>query len=376
MRRVLLLALFAALALPAQAARRITVDQLRQMLVSRLAAHESDSSLAQRLYSQELSEQLTSLTLQRLTSELKPGRQTALALDLLADTSAFLEPPSGELPQLEPPDAAARELMLNEAANFAQVTLHHLPNFLATRITRSYDNTPLIRMRDGSAPQSAYLHSSGTLSEEITYRDGHEVVSISPGASITNKTATDPVGGLRSTGEFGPVLAIVLADSSHGTVTWSRWEHTPSGLAAVFRYEVPKTVSHYTVTYCCVGGKRLPTLNPVLGPETSDRYNGSPGYHGQLYLDPATGAVLGLTLEAQLKNSDPIRRAAVSVQYAKVDISGSAYVCPVQSVAVSSVLVRSNPEEYWIVRRVNHVTFSNYHRFGSTMRILEGAPAQ
>ena len=166
MRRVLLLALFAALALSAQAARRITIDQLRQMLVSRLAAHQSDSSLAQRLSSQELSEQLTSLTLQRLTSELKPGRQTVLALDLLADTSAFLEPPPGELPHLEPPDAAAREFMLNAAGNFARVTLQHLPNFLATRITRSYDNTPLFAMRDGSSPQSTYLHSSGTLSQK------------------------------------------------------------------------------------------------------------------------------------------------------------------------------------------------------------------
>ena len=155
MRRVLLLALFAALALPAQAARRITVDQLRQMLVSRLAAHQSDSSLAQRLSSQELSEQLTSLTLQRLTSELKPGRQTVLALDLLADTSAFLEPPPGELPHLEPPDTATREFMLNAAGNFARVTLQHLPNFLATRITRSYDrNQPTCIRPEPSARKS------------------------------------------------------------------------------------------------------------------------------------------------------------------------------------------------------------------------------
>ena len=371
-----MLALFAALALPAQAARRITVDQLRQMLVSRLAAHQSDSSLAQRLSSQELSEQLTSLTLQRLTSELKPGRQTVLALDLLADTSAFLEPPPGELPHLEPPDTATREFMLNAAGNFARVTLQHLPNFLATRITRSYDNSPLLTMRDGSSPQSTYLHSSGTLSQEITYRDGHEVVRDSPGASITNTTATNAVGGLRSTGEFGPVLAIVLADSSKGTVTWSRWEQTASGLAAVFRYEVPKTVSHYTVTYCCVGGQGLPTLNPVLGPETSDSYNGRPGYYGQLYLDPATGAVLGLTLETRLKSYDPIRRAAISIQYGAVEINGNSYICPVRSIAISSVVVRSSREEYRVIRRVNDATFTNYHRFGSTMRILEGASAQ
>jgi len=34
-------------------------------------------------------------------------------------------------------------------------------------------------------------------------------------------------------------------------VTFSHWEQTPAGLAAVYRYSVPKAASHYTVNYCC-----------------------------------------------------------------------------------------------------------------------------
>ncbi len=77
-----------------------------------------------------------------------------------------------------------------------------------------------------------------------------------------------------------------------------------------------------------------------------------------------------------MKSYDPIRRAAISIQYGAVEINGNSYICPVRSIAISSVVVRSSREEYRVIRRVNDATFTNYHRFGSTMRILEGASAQ
>ena len=48
-------------------------------------------------------EQLTQPMLDRITAEFKPGPKTVLSLKLLADSSAFLEPPAGELLDKAPP---------------------------------------------------------------------------------------------------------------------------------------------------------------------------------------------------------------------------------------------------------------------------------
>jgi hypothetical protein len=86
---------------------RVTVQQLQQFLEDQQAEHVSDSDLAQKLAGAELSEQLTEFKLNRLKSELKLGEETTTELNLLADLSAFLEPPAADSLAKEPPDAAA-----------------------------------------------------------------------------------------------------------------------------------------------------------------------------------------------------------------------------------------------------------------------------
>ncbi len=104
---------------------------------------------------------------------------------------------------------------------------------------------------------------------------------------------------------FGPVLATVLVDAAQGKLAWSHWEQVAAAPLAVFRFAVPREKSHYEVEFCCV---------------TAD--NGSyrvfrqfSGYHGEMAVDPATGAILRLTLEADLKPADKIVRSDILVEY-------------------------------------------------------------
>lgn len=377
MRRLILVALLFASTLPAVAFHRVNIDGLRQLMISGQAAHEADSDLAQRLGSLELTEQLTSITLNQLTAQMKPGPKSAQALALLADTSSFLDPPASEIPAKDAPNAATRQSLMNAAVNFVAVTLRQLPDFLATRVTHSFDDMPAAVTHSGWSPNAA-LHLAGTFTQEITYRGGHEIV-----ATVPAKVPTDQSGpsesplGLISKGEFGPVLATILRDSSKGRVAFSHWEQTPAGLAAVFHYQVPADSSHYAVNYCCVRNSEDPDAYRPGGAENSNSYHGTPAYHGSLYLDSATGAILRITLDSELKSSDPILRSAVSVEYGSVEIGGKIYICPVRGVAISSARSHAGGDmSDRTILRINEVNFTDYHRFGTTMRVISTAPVQ
>jgi hypothetical protein len=123
---------------------------------------------------------------------------------------------------------------------------------------------------------------------------------------------------------------------------------------------VPESASHFDVNFCCVLGKR-----------SSKSYHGFPAYHGSLSVDPATGAILRLTIDAELGSHSPIMRSAMSVNYGPVDIIGErqSYICPIHSVTLSL----ENTGHHTILR-VNDVSFSNYRHFGSTHRILPISP--
>jgi hypothetical protein len=383
MRKTILFAILMAVALPSlAAASHVSVAQLHEKLAAQRAENKSDGDIAQQLNALELTEQLTQPELDRITAEFKPGPKTVLSLKLLADSSVFLDPPAGELLAKAPPIAAEQRTMMKSFIDFVAVTLHHMPDFMATRLTDSYDNSPLSVTHSGWAPHTD-LHPAGTFSQHIVYRNGEEVLdrhSDSSGAKIKNESS--PVG-LSSFGEFGSALGVILSDASKGILKWSHWEQSAAGPVAVFHYEVPPAVSHYTVRFCCVRESQSSTgavsfgMDPKAASVESDSYNGTPSYHGNLYLDPATGAVLRVTVESDLKPSDPIMRAAISVQYAPVEIGGKSYVCPVHSIAISLTksYAKGDMSEREILR-INEVRFTDYHRFGSTVRLLPDTPAQ
>jgi hypothetical protein len=376
MRHAVLLVLLTAVALPAWAAKGVTVAQLEETLTTISSAHKPDAEIARQIAGIKLSERITEATLARLKAHLDAESQAALALQLLADQSAFLDPPASELPATSVPDDATQQRMLEAARNYVAQMLPRLPNLLATRSTLRYDDSPQ-GLKKGGWPVRLGLHLVDTSSREISVRDERDSL---PSAVWQQQS------GLVSKGEFGSTLGMILADTAKGKVTWSHWEQIAGDPAAVFQYSVPRSASNYEVTgyqqptaeYANLTGRQgVAGIGPQLSNHSSDITPTvtKPGYHGSLWLDPATGTILRITIEADAKGGAPFQRASILVEYGPVQIGDSRFICPMRSVALyeANAAPQANlsdaPAEW-----LNIILFTGYHRFGSTVKILTDEP--
>jgi VWFA-related protein len=389
MRNLILAGLLAVMALPAGAAKRVTVAQLDQFLASETADHRADADTARKIGDLELTERLTEVGLGRIAKSFALGPRSALAVELLADQSAFLDPPAAELPATAPPDDATQQHMMDMARGYVVQTWPHLPDFFVTRTTARFDDSPQM-LEAGDWPVRAGMHLLGMTTSNLTYRNGQEVqdsdAAVVAASVPTPAAKAAPEHGLSTRGEFAPELPIVLTDMAKGTVTWSHWETTSAGLAAVYHYSVPRSVSHFEVNYCCLSeapvnllpsGSATARRNggnnqiPVEPAPTLKPFRTTPGYHGSLYVNPATGAILRVTIEAELKGDDPITRAATVTQYGPITIGDKRYIMPVRSLAFSMEPVSPAATSSALPNLLlNETTFSHYRRLGTSMRIL------
>ena len=74
----------------------------------------------------------------------------------------------------------------------------------------------------------------------------------------------------------------------------------------------------------------------------------------------------------------PFQRAAILVQYGPVQIGDSEFICPLRSVALSTAPAGANLDPLTRIpgdaptQWVNESMFTNYRRFGSTVRVVPG----
>jgi hypothetical protein len=377
MQKLVLLLLAAAIALPAFAAKRVTVDQLEKVLAG--AHGKPDAKVAKQLFDMELSERLSAVRLSRWEADL-PGPESRQALVALADASAFLNPPAAEIPATAPPDAATQRQVVALAVDYASKTIARLPDFFATRDTIRYEDTPPRQLDNGTVTGTFTpyqpLHPVARSSDVVFYRDGKEVVDSEAAKDQQSESA---VSGLNTWGEFGPILTTVLVDAAQGKLAWSHWEQGTAGPRAVFTYAVPKAKSHYEVNYCCVQSENRNRVFKQLS-----------GYHGEMAIDPANGTILRLTVQAELGKADPIVKAEMLVEYGSVEIGGATYTCPLKSVSISLAqerdihAVRMQRYSATMVEQSNEnipkplqillddVAFEQYHLFRAESSILTG----
>jgi VWFA-related protein len=401
MRRLMLLALAAAIALPATASHRVTVAQVEQALAADSSTHRVDAEIARQVSEFEMTERLTAHTLDRFAADFKLGPRTALALQLLSDQSVFLDPPASELPATAFPDEATQQRMLEAARAYSVQTWSQLPNFFVKRQTVRFDDSAQV-VHKGDWPVRLGMHPVGTSSRQITFRDGKEVQDPSAQSASTGEALQQELG-LRSWGEFGPAVTVVLGDLANRKAEFSHWEQSPTGLAAVFHYQVPREASHYAVAYTYLNNvvigrtqfgyagrdRSAQQVNSIPRTKELQTYRETPGYHGELSIDPATGAILRLTIEAELGSGDPLLRAATVIEYGPVNLGDRKFICPVRSIAVStepgSLSGCSGPKPMGDIsgsvspasacaassmQLINETSFQEYHRLGSTMRIV------
>jgi VWFA-related protein len=354
---------------PNPAVRPVTIQQLNQLLA---AAHgKRDKDLARELSGLELTDRISSTQLSAWSAEVN-GVRSRQALVALADASAFLSPPAADIPADPPPDSATQRRILSLAIDYLGKTMPKLPNLFATRTTLRYEEEPehydhTGHKRIGYEP----LHLTDNSKATVFYRNGKEVVE----AAAKKRSGPRPQDRYLVTyGTFGPILGMVILDAvaAQNHWTWSRWERSSGTTRAVFRYAVPEEKSHYRVEYCCLpeGG----------GTSTFRKLS---GYHGEIAIDPTSGAILRLEIMADLKPTMPIHLSQTLVEYGPVQIGGNTYICPVRSVSISRGrtlrLVTELGQDFTTfgpyATTLNDVTFGDYHVFRSQSRILTGLEA-
>ena len=350
------------IALPAFAAKRVTVKQLDELLI---AAHgKPDGRVAEQLSGLVLTERASSVRLLRWETDF-PGRRTRDALVALADVSAFLDSPASEIRDLSVPGLDEQRRIMSLAAEYVSKVIPQLPNFLATRKTAYFEDSPSEPYFNPDLPTGGLglteyrpLHVVGKSSVAVTYRDGREVLDA--GTQKDHKPGTQS-DWLTTTGEFGPILAIVVGDAIRGTVTWGHWEQGATGPQAVLHYAVPQEKSRYKVVSPCQAG---------IDQEF-------PAYHGEIAVDPAGGSILRLTIVADMNPTCRVAKANILVEYGPVDIGGRSYICPVKCVSLTRMPVDEAPKGVQaptapLKTQLNDVSFEGYHLFRAESRILTG----
>ena len=377
-RIIFLLLLTAAIASHALAAKRVSIDQFEQLLA---AAHgQSDGKVAGQISDLELTERASSIRLARWETDF-PGHHCHEAFTELADASAFLDLPAADMPIYSAPDRQTQKAMLEKANDFVNKTFSRLPNFYATRKTEHFEDTPAHQtlenismpatgrgVRSGGMPsvsseitQYRPMHTSGRSSETVGYRDGYELRN---SQKNDRSKMSQPGHSLTTSGEFGPILSVVLQDSGRGKTTWGFWEQGAGGVEAVFRYTVPAGQGSYMVS--------LPRGN-----RTEQIF---PAYHGEIAVDPASGDILRITVVADLAPPNEEVMTAILVEYAATLIGGTSYICPVRSVALSKMPGDTGDDgkqaqSSLVQTQLNDVAFTNYHLFRTESRILTGSSA-
>ena len=350
-------------------ATQVSLEQLTNAVAD--LAHNTDEEAAQRLFAMELTERIGVSHLNKFLV-LMPGEKSRTALMLVVDKAAFLGTPVSEIGGQPTPDATATRSMLVKMVNYVNTTNRQLPNLMAERATTGFEDRPKEDVLESTGVVSYSelpLHWVGSSTVAVTYRDRKEVVDQKAGKE---KKEGAGVGGLVTSGEFGPILSILLGDALKGKIAWARWEHGNGGDVGVFHYEVPEEKSSYRVQFCCV----VEGFASDGTPET-EKFDERAGYHGEIAFNPEDGSVLRLTATAEMPSGGLVPLAGFAIEYGPVDIGGRSYICPLHSVAMLHSHTAHQPaaisrSAYRGKAKVflNDIAFSKYRRFGSEMRIV------
>jgi len=353
-------------ALPAFSQQRVTADELEHILAT--AQNRPDAELAGQLSNTRLTERFSSARLARWRSALS-GPRAQHALLAIADRSAFLAPPSSEAPAQAPPDLDQQRRIMGLAATYVSKAIAQLPRFVATRTVTHFESAAATAA-DSTAADFGALQAMRLTRAVVEYREGQEIVDSGP-TKVAKHGEADQ--GLRTWGVFGPILTLVLLDAAQNQLTWSHWEQSPAGPLAVFHYAVAREKSDYEIRYCCVLSS--------YGLE-SHTFQQMSGYHGEIGVDPETGTILRLQLEADLSPGDPISRADVLVEYSSVELGGKTYFCPTHSISISVARTLRTVQEagghgYPAMgppqMLLNHADFDQYHLFRGESRVLSAS---
>jgi hypothetical protein len=361
------------LASPAWAARKITVQQLQELLVSLQQAKKSDADVATALNQIELSEELTRNTMSNMISYV-PGPLSTAQVYILEAESAMLAPPATDLPSGAAPDAAAQKAILDKAVDYASKTYARLPYLTASKTTlRFQDNIGAVadcsglvgcmgkpaNVSLGLPSHASFLHF--IRSSETQVASDHGVEKLTHEKDKTRWGANKMIELF----EPDPSLSAVLQEAqATGSIQWLRWELVNGKQAAVYSFKVRKKDSQMAVDVCCfpdvtrtgvarfynsmdasiiAGSEAAPGgSGGVVGNFQTDtywlHYKATVPYHGELFIGPDSGIVVRMITEAEFKVSEVVHQIDTRIDYGPVAVDGKLLVLPVRTILNTEVV--------------------------------------
>lgn len=400
MKRLGLFVILALAAMPAWSAKQVTVAQLKETLTSMHQANKSDAEVANALKQLELTEELTRTMMNSLVEDV-PGPLSTEQIYVLEARSAYLAPPSSDIPAAAAPDAAAQKAMLDKAADYVSKTYSQMPALTATRTTiRFQDNV------EAAAPSSG-IHGSATdvstgSSFVSAYQFIHYInstdsqVAIDHGAEkMPSEKDKTPWGANKMIAlqTPDPSLAMVFSEARDaGDLKFVRWETVNGKQAAVYSFDVPKKKGHLALDVCCFPdveqtgtahfsgqmGSGAPGGSASAGGgargnfQTNTTYdihfkNSSTPYHGEFFIDPESGIVVRMITQAELKPSDLVHQVDERIDYGPVTAGGKTLVVPVRTIIDTEVVPNGDSGaagRYTIRRTLFTSEYKNYQIAG------------
>ena len=232
--------------------------------------------------------------------------------------------------------------ILADATHFAMDYWDSLPNFICEDINERFV---------GANGKKNWEHRD-TIHGVLTYFDHQEnwdfIDSKKNGRKTNDAYEAGVEKGIASAGLFGGVIRGLFRPTSKAEIVWDETGVLGSGTVQVFKYRVARENSNLSLR---TGPTEVITV----------------GYHGLVYIDSTTHGVRRITEVADdVPRKFPIHAASVSADYDYVSIGGQDFLVPIGA----QVILKKGEREL----DLNQIRFRNFHRFGSTARILTYSP--
>jgi len=233
-----------------------------------------------------------------------------------------------------PPTDAEIQAMIEGARQRALSWFDSLPNFFCAEVTNhSVDATG----------HGDWKHKN-TLVELMRYVDHEETRSALLLDGNRSNAHPDELQFAHSAGEYGAMFHIVFDASAKAAFSWKQPSLLDGQPVQVFAFKVAMGNSAFHL---------------------SDRagHTLAAGFHGLLYLDPATRSVRRISIVAdEIPSRLLIRASSMSVDYTWISMQNHDFLLPVRGAVILEETKRSPV--------LNEFEFRDYHRFGSNVRII------
>jgi hypothetical protein len=260
------------------------------------------------------------------------GTNSSLVSEVSTANSQFVvASPKNAVP---PPTDAEIEAMIEGARQRALAWSDSLVNFYCYEVTNHAVD----------ATGTGDWRHKDTLVELMRYVDHGESRRTVMLNSERSSVEPDHLQFMHSAGEFGAMFQIVFNPSAKAVFTWKQAAFIDGQPVQVFAVKVARANSNF---------------------DLSDRGGSASqaGFHGLVYLDPATLSVRRISIDADdIPPAQPIRASSISIDYSWVSMQDNEFLLPVRG-AVSLQEARGHPV-------LNDFEFRGYRRFGSQSRVL------